>query len=383
MVKGDFEVCVTTLSAVALLEDENLWRSWQIFEKGTPPATFFSSSSHVRQWLSTMPEKTLMAISVLLDGEGKLAGVTLFGVKRIAVFRFIPLISISLLRTQNSKLDQCWPEYVHPVCRDDAKGAVGWWLAQTQIKLNAHIMTTEVVPLSWLKEWSVSAPFGYQVLAENIEDGGEINIVQGKKWSSSISRQCRQTERYAKNKWGDIELQEVISPENKRQVLYDAAPWHIQKWEATDTPSGFLNEKFNACLKGWSELCGDYRMRVFIAKAGGEFVGVHVIITSHRWAGYYLSALKPESGNHWHIGTWLHVSVYDFLLKEGQVDVYDFMAGDARYKSQMRDKNTVYGRGVWFNSTVLSGKMIALAAKIKMWWSLKYRGNRCNIIKRY
>ena len=41
MVKGDFEVCVTTLSAVALLEDENLWRSWQIFEKGTPPATFF------------------------------------------------------------------------------------------------------------------------------------------------------------------------------------------------------------------------------------------------------------------------------------------------------------------------------------------------------
>ena len=83
------------------------------------------------------------------------------------------------------------------------------------------------------------------------------------------------------------------------------------------------------------------------------------------------------------IGTWLHVSVYDFLLKEGQVDVYDFMAGDARYKSQMRDKNTVYGRGVWFNSTVLSGKMIALAAKIKMWWSLKYRGNRCNIIKRY
>ena len=78
MVKGDFEVCVTTLSAVALLEDENLWRSWQIFENGTPPATFFSSSSHVRQWLSTMPEKTLMAISVLLDGEGKLAGVTLF-----------------------------------------------------------------------------------------------------------------------------------------------------------------------------------------------------------------------------------------------------------------------------------------------------------------
>ena len=338
---------------------ESFWSAWDdIHKKSGKGGGFFSSSSIVKTWLSTLDKNIELIATMLFHGEDAV-GIMLFCKTEKRYMRFFRINSLVAIRTGKTKFDQWWPEYVFPLLKKDYEHAFNWWMDSILRITNVHTIEFECVPIEWYE--NTKSTHNFYCVHENKQRGGQIDLCSDLKWSKSIRRQLSQTERFCDRELNSNLTLKEIPPKECPEFMEKHKHWHIEKWKDSETPSGFTNPYFRKLLNKITQLEGEQFGRVFAAYAGDNCVGFNVILQDGKWAGFYLAGLSNKESNHWHIGIWLHVMIVNRLKLDG-FSVYDFMAGDAGYKDRMMSTSQNYVR------TVLISKkkfLLNCASKLK------------------
>jgi hypothetical protein len=353
---GNQEILVVKYKAIELINDALFWQRWTALP--TPHSQrFFATETVLKSWISGLhpsEELWLSCVYDVNDTSELIVGMAIFGEFLDKIVRHIPCKTLTLLRSGDERHDQIWPEYVMPRYEVSYGISLSHWWAETLRQTGCVKMESHVLPVSWLKEWSKAAPEGLKLGLENIENGYARTLTsEPVSFGRSIRRQCKQTEVFAKAKSGfPITLAELRG-DDALLAMEHASKWHVEKWSATETPSGFENEAFVNAIRAWVETSD---VRVFVARFGELMVGLTIVLDAKPWAGFYLACMPKMESNHWHGGVWMHTQIIDLLSQEGYT-CYDFMAGEARYKKQLSDYTEPYARGVWVSTETLLGKL--------------------------
>lgn len=338
-----------------IFQDVAFWDRWDSLPPMFPES-FFTESTIVRAWLKNIPDDLYIFISEVFI-NGNVAGVCLFGKKKEKIKRLFKCEMLTLLRSGNEDADQTWPEYVMPRCLPELVPLWSEWMLNVINAAHVDAVVTEVIPVTWGDDW-LQQSRKLTSVKTNIERGAALDLRGQLVFSSSIKRQLKQTARYAQEKYNaPLSLHEVHDIE-KQDIVMRHNAWHRKKWAGTSTPSGFENPAFFSTIKEWMK---SDAIKVFVVEVDGQVLGFNIVLTQGEWAGYYLSSLLPEESNHWHVGVWMHVHIAQHLQREGY-SFYDFMAGNARYKTQLVKHSGFerdYARFTWFDSKKLKSKLLS------------------------
>jgi CelD/BcsL family acetyltransferase involved in cellulose biosynthesis len=121
----------------------------------------------------------------------------------------------------------------------------------------------------------------------------------------------------------------------KNIILKNIADLHRIKWRSTVYGSGFDNPcfyQFHQALiqdEQSSQHCRLYTLYQDDITLGH----VYILTQGDRWS-FYLSALNFNPDNRIKVGLVLHSLVIEQAIREG-VTIYDFLAGEAQYKSSL------------------------------------------------
>lgn len=191
----------------------------------------------------------------------------------------------------------------------------------------------------------------YNVGLEYEESGYYLPLNEGipiqNKYSKSLKRQLKQTVKAGGDLSLDFRFEEITNPQCMINTLEEASCWHIEKWENSNTPSGFTNAHFkdfhNKLITASGSMSCRRRVRLFSLFDGDSLLGVLYGLQEDGWFGFYLSSIKPVDDNRLRLGLYMHHMAIKSLSDSG-VSVYDFMAGEARYKKQFGSMFMRYGK---------------------------------------
>lgn len=190
----------------------------------------------------------------------------------------------------------------------------------------------------------------YNVEIEYEENGYYLPIYKDesveKKYSKSLKKQLKQTVNCADSLGLNLRFEEVTDAVSMKEILEKSSHWHIEKWRDTATPSGFANEHFvgfHRELIDNSEIKERCRVRLFALWDGDLLLGILYGMQEKDWFGFYLSSIKQTNDNRLRLGLYMHHKAIGSLAKDG-INVYDFMAGEARYKKQFGSICMRYGK---------------------------------------
>lgn len=347
MLDDKFIVEVKYTNTQALIRgEEKFWEEMHSLPANMSP-DFFSHPDALQAWLSTTPHDTKFVISRIKQNSAT-EGIALFAIYTRKLGHFWSEKTLSLLRSGDPELDQCWPEYVQPRCKDFVLPLIQSWWQETLRLTNCHLLEVKSVQERWLTLCSNDNDIDNMWIERKCKSA-ERTLTLPLNWSKKIQRQLRQTETYAKVHLGNtLQLEEVL-PAYYQDILWQSRQWHINKWNNTETPSALLSPCFNAWLSRMLERSSIPKARMFRASTGPQTVGICIILDSKPWAGFYLASLLPQDSNHWHIGTWLHCRVAEIFQADNGYDTYDFMDGDSGYKHALGNHSVNFLDITWFN----------------------------------
>lgn len=299
----------------------------------------FMSWDWFSSFCSTLPKDHVFGYSELIDKDDNTIGLLLFGEtkrKRLKIFTASALLAF---RTGIDAYDQVWAEYTKPLVERGVRALdVQNWLAYIVTTFSADELTFKVAALDVFWERLLSEALTF----ERKEGGGYVLFSKKTNLANKYTRrQLNQTAAYFKDRNG-LRLIEINECDDKIGVLEKYSHWHIEKWEETTTPSGFLNPSFMSFHQNLLAHACRVLPRIFVVKCENEVLGFSYILQDKRWAGFYLCSIKDFRSNHVHLGTWLHINIAQVLSTEG-VEEYDFMAGDNPYKKRLSNGDRDYG----------------------------------------
>lgn len=160
----------------------------------------------------------------------------------------------------------------------------------------------------------------------------------GKPYLDSLSSNTRYQVRRAirlYEKAGEIRITPAANTETAMTYLDELKPLHIEYWAARGSRSGFAEPFFTAfhetlITRGIST--GE--IELLRITAGTRLVGYLYNFSYNREIYFYLSALNYEDDPKLKPGLVSHALSAQYYLDKG-LAIYDFMAGDARYKSSL------------------------------------------------
>ncbi|GAB3001899.1 hypothetical protein GCM10027050_21530 [Psychrosphaera aestuarii] len=161
------------------------------------------------------------------------------------------------------------------------------------------------------------------------------------KFSKSSFKQINKT-RLELSKLGDLEIEYITNHDAAFECLNFAKTWHIDKWASSQTPSGFCNDAF---IRFHKKLCeqnnNDQKVVCIVARLNNQVIGVNYIFIDATTAYFYLSCLKPQNNSRIKLGLLLHQESVKYAQFQN-LNYYDFLAGQSRYKQQLSDITTEF-----------------------------------------
>ncbi|MFV0448241.1 MAG: GNAT family N-acetyltransferase [Vibrio sp.] len=169
----------------------------------------------------------------------------------------------------------------------------------------------------------------------------ELNIFLGQPKSllKSLSRSSRYQISRSLRKYeeiGPVTVETMVAKEAALQLLSLAGPYHKSRWGEGESGSGFVNDKF---VYFHTQLIDraffDGHIQLHHVKAGSETIGIIYNFKYKNSVYFYLCALNYAHTNispHYKPGLVSHYLLLEKAISEG-VERYDFLGGDARYKS--------------------------------------------------
>lgn len=323
------------------LADANL----RVLDRGLPgagTAGFFLSSDWLGTTVRTAPEEASLA---LLEIDGRVGA--LLGRRRTTRHRVLPVRQWFLNETGHPVFDRVALEYNGLAGlaenTDGTRAALHWLLhnlpdADELVVRNATAATAAALRCAaadagWAVRCTNRAPSSVLDLEPLRTDGRDALVRLGKNTRAAIRRSIRLYEAD-----GPIRVHRAESVAEALAWFDCLAALHVASWQGRATHNAFTNRWFHpfhqtliatAHPHGYVDL-----LRI---SAGDREIGYLYNFSVDGWTMAYQAGLAPAPDNRWKPGLVCHSAAIDYCTARGD-RLYDFLAGPARYKRSLSNR---------------------------------------------
>ncbi|GAA0304242.1 hypothetical protein GCM10009128_24480 [Psychrosphaera haliotis] len=381
---------VIPLSDYPLDKLEQEWNS--LFNRSA--GCFFLSWNWIGSWLSILPTFDDVYVVRAVNCSHSLNGYALddllgFGIfceTKVRRHGFVKSKQWHLHRTGNEKLDQIWIEYNDFLLAETAavntknlSNTSNKNLSSQQIRTsmwqslltsqprtqNVDEFIVNVAQTKWFEQLQSDLTSGstadltndlgrFKYLTSSRQPGYKLDLKDNdlmehfpKKISKSTYNHIKRT--FSKleelNGKNSVTFDIVTAPKQIEFLLTNFCTWHINKWKITNTPSGFLNAHFAnfhklICINAE---CDDSATTpiAFSISVDSNVKGFIYGFKDKSSFHFYLSSIEPNSDNKIKVGLLLQSMAIE-ACRNMSLNYYDFLAGEASYKSKLSNIHTSF-----------------------------------------
>ncbi len=334
-----FKVTIKPLLSKQIAPLKEKWLEVEI--EATP--SFFLSWKWIGPWLKQVNSSEKL-ILVQASHQNKIVGLGVFVEKKIIRYSLLKSTQWFLHRSGVNSYDQIWIENNNFLTTDKNKDLIIQNIWHTLL-LQHNNVDEFIVAICHNKPKQLKLPDAlmYKASVEYTENGYYLsleNIFTLDDYLSSLSKNTRkQIKRSFKllSQLGEYEFYVAQDPVQQTKILKECNKWHIDKWQQTDTPSGFVNPSFiNFHYNLMNEAHVTSKTVVARLKINEEIAGCLYCFIDDNCAYFYLSSFKPIEDNGIKLGLSLHTLFIQWLIENRpEIQKYDFLAGEARYKKSL------------------------------------------------
>ena len=304
---------------------------------------FFLSWKWIGPWLKQVSSSEKLILVQAMQ-HNQIVGLGIFTEQKVTRYALLKSTQWLLHRSGVNSNDQIWIENNNFLTTDKNKELIIQTIWHTLL-LQHNNVDEYIIAMYHNKPEQLKLPAAvkYKTAAVYNENGYYLNlkdILTLDDYLSSLSKNTRkQIKRSFKllSQLGEYEFSIAEDPEQQAQILEQCKQWHIDKWQQTDTPSGFINPNFTSFhhnLMDEDHISSKTVVASF--KINEALVGCLYCFIDHNCAYFYLSALKPIEDNRIKLGISLHTLFIQWIIEnKPTITKYDFLAGEARYKKSL------------------------------------------------
>jgi CelD/BcsL family acetyltransferase involved in cellulose biosynthesis len=319
-------------------EVERIWR-----ELDEPTSrSFFTSWAWMENWLACVPRDQAPELAVIRDDHHPIAA---FFVRRA------PLVRLRVVRsramyfnvTGNARLDDLLIEYNGLVGREVGIGQLvdllpGEWdeLFLPGLRPDAFGGLVENVVRGFRVRIDRTVPVHYVELAR-VRETGYLKLLGG---------QTRSQVRRAQREAGEVEVEVAGDPAHALAIYGELTALHQTHWQTRGEPGAFADpwiDRFHRRLITQRFAHGEIQL-LRLRGATGTLGALYNFVHRGRVLQYQ-SGLATFENKHLKPGFLAHAAAIEHAARAGH-DIYDFLAGDVRYKKSLATASTtlIWGR---------------------------------------
>lgn len=361
----------TQITPFHLSEKDALAMKWQTLETRANN-TVFLSWLWISHWLDLVTGKVFV---VECYDAKKLVGLACFVENTRKAFGFIPVKQWFLHRTGNESEDQIWIEYndflldsavevkarssmIKAVCDYDAS------VKEFIVGLSSKDILSNFQQ-SFAHSRELISTKGYSVDFDKIQHVYLTEVL-----SKNSRAQIKRSEKLLTQE-GELSFSVSLNKEEISQLLGDIAEIHINRWQNTLEGSGFTNPLFSHFHQSLiNDDCNNV-VQVATLSLNNRAIGYLFNFVYQEHVYFYLSALTVFENNKIKVGLTLHAKAIQFYQEQG-LSCYDFLGGEARYKSSLSNQHYNLAILSFFNNSIIlqvENKLKAIKQSLKLWLS--------------
>jgi hypothetical protein len=262
----------------------------------------------------------------------------------------------------NQKFDQTWIEYNGLLCKENYEAIFFQLLFKRLSKCGYDRLFISMAnsPPSFLSKSpkDTSITVGYVASLETAEADFMQSIL-----SRNSRSQITRSNKKIKEAYGELKLTEVNNTFQRKQALSCLGNLHIQRWKNTIHGSGFENKYFKSQLDKLITEAPEFA-NILELKAGTTTIGYSLNFIFNKSVYFYCSGINFSiATKHIKPGYTMHFLMMKHYARLG-FRYYDFLAGEARYKSSLSDKKTIFFSTSFPLATPM-GRLISLYYRLK------------------
>lgn len=309
---------------------ENLASDWLLLESKSN-CSFYLTWAWIGFWL----EQVSLPFFVLKGTQGtNIVALSIIFKKTRKVLGFIPIEQWWINRTGQEAYDQCWIEendfLIYSSQRLLIRNAIVEFLKKEPswrelILGMSHSKTLDALSSISPEKIIMLDDKGYGVKYSEIDNTYEQDVL-----SRNTRQKIRQSEKLLLVE-GELSFHVYTSEAEKNLCFDDIVKLHVARWQNTATPSGFNNQYFKSML---FKLISQPSVEISCVQLNKIAVAYLININYNNKIYFYLSALKPMTNPKIKLGMLIQQKAVEYYKKLG-FEYYDFLAGEARYKSSL------------------------------------------------
>ncbi|WNC68446.1 GNAT family N-acetyltransferase [Thalassotalea nanhaiensis] len=332
-------------------EIPSIQQKWLILAEKTE-TQFFLSWRWIANWLNQVIDDNKIVLVSAHSYTSEIIALGLFVEKKSNKLGLIPCTQWFLHRTGKRNYDQIWIEnnnfLIAKGYEESALTNIWRYLSQSQPHVDEFIISVSKGKTTNQKH----LPNSYSLYKSDLHSGYKVNLHNYKDLNDYLSQLSKNTRQQVNrsisllNKSAAIELK--IWNTDQFSILNKHKHLHIKKWKNTNTPSGFSNplfEEFHQQLNSAQDFAYSQNIYTLVAEinSGEAILGCAYYLVDHGHIYFYLACLSKIENNKLKLGLAIHAKVIEWLiLNKPEINVYDFLAGDARYKKSLAQTTEAY-----------------------------------------
>lgn len=310
-------------------------RIWRDLDDATS-RSFFTSWAWMENWLACLPRDQLPELAVLRDQGKPVAACFL---------RKVPTLRLGIVKsrafhfnvTGNERLDELLIEYNGLVGRELSIGVLmdalplDWdELFLPALRPDAFGGLSELVFRGFKVRIERTVPVHYVELAR-VREQGYLKLLGG---------QTRSQIKRAQREAGDVTVEVATDVPSARMIYDEMVQLHQASWVARGKPGAFADpwfDRFHRRLIQQRFKHGEIQL-VRLSNAQGPIGALYNFVHRGRVLQYQ-SGLAAFENKHLKPGFLAHTAAIEHAAAAGH-EVYDFLAGDVRYKKSLATAST-------------------------------------------
>ncbi|MFT2090411.1 GNAT family N-acetyltransferase [Paraglaciecola sp. 2405UD69-4] len=317
---------------------EQLSHKWLALEAQSN-SSIFVTWFWIKQWLANKDLSNNNCICIEVTAGENIVGLALFGIKRKRVFWGLNFNQYFLHKSGNIKEDQTWIEQntflVHKEYAQQSTKQI--CLALENIPTIDDIKIGMSSP-SFINELEIS---GFKQRKELSSTGYMVNLSGLQTLEDYLASLSRNTRSHIKrslkllDEGNSLKLVLASDTTEKEKTLGDIAELHRKRWRSTIYGSGFDNPVFYKFHRNLiKQDTSGTQCRLYTLFHNSEALGHVYLLTNGKTWTFYLSAINFDKDNRIKVGLVIHTLIIEQAIKL-DVTTYDFLAGEAQYKSSL------------------------------------------------
>ncbi len=338
-----------TFQDVTTLNFKQLQHEWLTLESKSTPK-FFLRWKWIGSWLKLLsPQEKIILLKA--HENDNIVALGVFIERKTIRHGILKSTQWFLHRTGDSKRDQIWIENNDFLIANHNKKNITKTIWQVLLSKHAHVDEFIVaINHNSLEQEPLLESQKYKALSLYKEPGYHLSLIDITSIEEYLSTLSKNTKKQIKrstkllHQLGIINFIVEHKPEKQLKILEHAKQWHINKWNDTETPSGFKNNHFisfhNALVQSEQNTA---QTIVASLSIDNNLYGCLYCFIDNNCAYFYLSGIKPIEDNRIKLGLTLHTLFIEWLIENNPtIKKYDFLAGKARYKHSLSNNQDTY-----------------------------------------